>query len=410
MKLTNHFTKETFIFFGKIAIVSSAVSYIIVQLLLHLLQVNDSFAERLPLFCYVFILFILSFAFLSFSERKKRLQEKQLFEVFENSTQGIFILDDNKRTIYVNDSGRKLLKFQKNQLFDFCEVCSNYPGAEKICSVSQCFLSSDDGNPIHFYIKNQQEELIPVQANISHYTTPKKRNGTIIAIQKESEKRKNENREIEKMITHSIFQAQEKERKLISRELHDGIGQSLYGILIHTDILKTLIHQEHLKKQVGKLQNMIQQTIEDIRYLSAELRPSTLDDHGLIITLKNFIRDFSTRFAMQINFTVKGNKERLNASIETALYRIAQEALINAAKYSCTERIDVLIDMERNEKEVYLSVIDFGKGFEINSNNRKGVGIYSMEERTHILGGKFHIESTLGKGTTVEVTIPLSHH
>lgn len=410
MELIKRLNKKTLIFFVINAAVSIVASYIIVQILLHILHVNLSLAERLPLFLFVFIIIFIAFFFFSFNEKRRWRNEQQLLDVFENSTQGIFILDENKNVIYVNDFVRGLLKVQENRPFIFCEFCSNNPDTEKICDVSKCILQSGHENPIHLYVKNKQEKLIPVLANISHYTTSKNQQGTIIALQTESEKWKEENREIDKIITHSIFQAQEEERKLISQELHDGIGQSLYDILIQTDILKTIIHQENIQKHVEKLQSMIQHTIEDVRNLSAELRPSTLDDRGLIITLKNFIRDISNRFTMKINFTVKGNNERLDDSIETALYRIAKEALINAAKYSCAERVDVLIDMERNEGEVYLSVTDFGKGYEINSKRRKGVGIYSMEERVHILGGKFHIESTLGKGTKVEVTIPLIYN
>jgi len=99
---------------------------------------------------------------------------------------------------------------------------------------------------------------------------------------------------------------------------------------------------------------MISQTIDDIRYLSAALRPSTLDNHGLIATLKNHIRDFGQRFGIQINFTYKGSNERLPSAIETALYRIAQEALINAAKYSSAERINFSINFHKDQKKVIL--------------------------------------------------------
>jgi len=210
------------------------------------------------------------------------------------------------------------------------------------------------------------------------------------------------------MITHSIFQAQERERKLISRELHDGIGQSLFGILLQAEFIKSIPRNKNeLDIQLEKHQRMITQTIEDVRNLSSELRPSTLDDHGLIVTLKNFIRDFSNRFGMQINFTFKGCNERLPSSIETALYRIAQEALINAAKYSSAERIDIVIDVDKNSDKVILSISDFGKGFELNPSNRNGVGIYSMEERASILGGDFSIVSEIGKGTQIQVIIPI---
>lgn len=409
MKISNLFRKDIILFLIKNGIISVTVSFVIVLTSLYFLQINLLLTEMLPFFFFVLAVMTIFFMIIFFQGRKIRSREEQLLAMIENSSQGIFVLDENKSIIHSNQIGRDLLKLNENLFLNFCEVCSNYPGAEKICDVTKCFLMNDQENPIHLYIKNHQNESIPVQANISYYITPENKKGTIIALQQVSEKRKEENRKIEKMITHSIFQAQERERRLISRELHDGIGQSLFGILIHTDILKKLIQQESLQKHLEKLQSMIQQTIEDVRNLSAELRPSTLDDHGLIVTLKNFIRDFSTRFAMQINFTVKGKNERLDAAIETALYRIAQEALINAAKYSCAERVDVMIDLESNENEVYLSVTDFGKGFELNPTNRKGVGIYSMEERAHILGGKFNIISEIGKGTKIEVTIPLRH-
>jgi two-component system sensor histidine kinase NreB len=123
-----------------------------------------------------------------------------------------------------------------------------------------------------------------------------------------------------------------------------------------------------------------------------------------MITLKNFIQELGNRFVIQINFTHKGSSERLPPTIEIALYRIAQEALINATKYSKAERIDVVI--EKSQEFVSLSIIDYGNGF-IYSSDRKGVGIYSMEERASILGGKFSIVSDIGEGTQVKVKIPI---
>lgn len=273
--------------------------------------------------------------------------------------------------------------------------------------MSTCFLTTDQENPVEVLVKGKDKNPFPVIATISYYTTPKKEQGIVVSMQKVTEKRKEEHEKIGKMITQSIFHAQERERKLISRDLHDGIGQSLFGILLETDIIKSVLKDEkEFHSHLGKLQKMVTQTIEDVRNLSSELRPSTLDDHGLIITLKNFILDLGTRFGFQINFTYKGSKERLPSSIETALYRIAQEALINVAKYAGAERIDVVI--ERLDEKISLSITDFGKGFELNPSNRRGVGIYSMKERTLILGGEFNIVSEIGKGTQIQVTIPVN--
>lgn len=400
--------RTLYMFLLKNGLISMIVSLIIVQSLVSMLHVNIHYLEKVPLFFFVLIIITAFFMIIFIQERNLRSKQEQLLAVIKNSTQSIFILDKNKNIISLNDTGRDLIDFRNKEVVNFCEVCSTYPGADKICDVSKCFLMNDQENPVELYIKNHHKVLIPMQATISFYTTPEKETGTVISLQKVSEKRKEENNKIEKMITHSIFQAQEKERKLISRELHDGIGQSLFGMLLQTDIIKSISeNRNEIDTNLERLQSMITQTIEDVRNLSSELRPSTLDNHGLITTLKNYIRNFGNRFGMQINFTYKGSNGRLPSTIETALYRIAQEALINAAKYSSAERIDIVIDVSKHIDNVSLSITDFGKGFELNPTNRKGIGIYSMEERASILGGDFSIVSEIGKGTQIQVTIPI---
>ena len=398
--------KTLFLFLLKNGLISMVVSLIIVQTLLSMLHVDIHYGEMLPLFFFVLIIITIFFMIIFTQERKLRSNQEQLLAVIKNSSQAIFILDENRNIVNLNGTGRKLLNPPNQKPLNFCDVCSTYPGAEKICDVSKCFLTNEQENPVELFIKNYTGTLIPVIATISYYTKPNQEKGIVVGLQNVSEKRKEEHKKIEKMITHSIFQAQEKERKLISRELHDGIGQSLYGILLQTDVIKSgLEKRTDMRLNIDNLQQLITHTIEDVRYLSSELRPSTLDDHGLIATLKNAIHDFGKRFAIQINFTYKGSNERLPSAIETALYRITQEALINAAKYAGTERIDIVV--EKWEERIALSITDFGKGFELSPENRKGVGLYSMEERASILGGEFSIVSTIGKGTQIQVMIPI---
>ncbi|KEF37637.1 histidine kinase [Schinkia azotoformans MEV2011] len=388
---------------------SIVVSLVIIQSLIYMLEIEVDYAAKLPLFLFVLIIITVFFAIIFLQERNIRSQQEQLLAVIKNSAQGLFVLDKDRRIISLNDAGKNLLGLRNNEIENFCEVCSNYPGADKICDVSKCFLTSDEDNPVELYIKNTNNVLIPVQATTSYYTTPEKERGIVVGLQPISEKRKEEHKQIQKLITHSILQAQEKERKLISRELHDGVGQSLFGMLLQVDVIKSIPkNKKELEIYLDKLQLMIKQTIEDVRNLSAELRPSTLDDHGLISTLKIFIRELGNRFGMQINLTSKRGNERLPSAIETALYRIAQEALLNAAKYSSAERIDIVIDINIKAEIVSLSITDFGKGFEMNPTNRKGVGIYSMEERASMLGGVFSIVSEVGKGTKVQVQIPIT--
>ena len=400
--------KPLFVFLLKNGILSIFVSIIIIQSLVYILRINIHYIDKLPLFFFVLIIITIFFMVIFIKERNLRSKQEQLLAVIKYSTQSIFILDKDNRIIDLNDAGKDLINLRNNEIVSFCEVCSTYLGTDKLCDVSKCFLMNDQENPIELHIKNNQNVPIPVQATISYYTTPNEEKGTIVGLQKVSEKREEEQKKIQKLITHSVFQAQERERKLLSRELHDGVGQSLFGMLLQIDLIKSMpLNKEVLNKHFEKLQFIITQSIEDVRNLSSELRPSTLDNHGLIVTLKNFIRDLGNRFGMQINFTFKGDNDRLPSSIETALYRIAQEALMNASKYSSAERIDIVMDVDRLEDKVSLTIIDFGRGFKLNSTNRKGVGIYSMEERALILGGDFSIVSEIGKGTQIQVNIPI---
>ncbi|HHY72107.1 MAG TPA: sensor histidine kinase [Bacillus bacterium] len=397
------------LFHLKNGFISIIVSIVIVQSLVYMLNIDIDYLGKLPLFFFVLIIITVFFVVIFLQERNIRSQQEQLLAVIKNSTQSLLILDQDKKIISLNEAGRVLLGLQHNEQKNFCAMCANYPGANKICDVTKCFLANDEENPVELYIKNPQKGLIPVVATTSYYTTPEKEKGTVITLQQIGEKRKEEHKQIQKIITHSIFQAQEKERKLISRELHDGIGQSLFGILIQADIIKSVPkNKEEMETHLDKLQLMIKQTIEDVRNLSSVLRPSTLDDHGLITTLKNFIRDLGNQFGMQINITYKGSNERLPSTVETALYRIAQEALINAVKYSSAERIDIVLDVDKNANQISLTITDFGKGFELNPSTRQGVGIYSMEERTSMLGGVFSIVSEIGRGTQVQVIIPIA--
>ncbi|WP_458414826.1 histidine kinase [Schinkia sp. CFF1] len=399
-------TNPFLLFHLKNGLISILVSFVIVQSSVYMLEIDIDYADKLPLFLFVLIIITIFFMIIFLQDRNIRSQQEQLLAVIENSNQSLLILNKDKEIISLNEAGRNLLGLKENEQKNFCELCSNYPGADKICDVSKCFLANEEENPVELYIKNPQKGLIPVVATTSYYTTPEKEKGTVLTLQLISEKRKEEHKQIQKIITHSIFQAQEKERKIISRELHDGIGQALFGMLIQTDVIKSVPKtKEEMEAHLDRLQQMMKQTIEDVRNLSSVLRPSTLDNHGLITTLKNFIRDLGNQFGMQINITCKGSNERLPSTIETALYRIAQEALINAVKYSSAERIDILIDVTK--EKVLLSITDFGKGFELNPSTRNGVGIYSMEERTFMLGGEFLITSEIGKGTKVQVIIPI---
>ncbi|MCA1318958.1 PAS domain S-box protein [Bacillus tianshenii] len=227
------------------------------------------------------------------------------------------------------------------------------------------------------------------------------KNGTpyqYLSIRSEITERKLVQEELQAMMT-KLIHVQEEERKKVSRELHDGIGQNLYSLLItinrlHTELEHPLIHL--LQKDVTNM-------IEDIRGISWDLRPSLLDDLGLIPALRSFINRYSQHYGIKVDFQTEVTG-RYDVQIETAVYRIIQEALTNVRKYA--EVNDVSVSIHGDEDRIKLEVLDKGVGYDP-LKERLGVGLFSMEERAKSVHGKLHIDTGPGKGTLVKATIPI---
>jgi two-component system sensor histidine kinase UhpB len=221
-----------------------------------------------------------------------------------------------------------------------------------------------------------------------------------------------EKMKLERKYLSRIIEAQEGERKRISRELHDEIGQALTAIKFSLDMMEKDV-PETLPTVLEKLRetkSLSNQTLTAMRQLSMDLRPTMLDDVGLIPTVRWYVQSFSNRLKIASNFQAVGFEEKLPPQIETALYRILQEALNNIAKHSGATRIE--ISLERRDGLVSASVTDNGRGFDpvrvLRSDSLEGgLGILGMEERVSLLGGKIDIQSKPGAGTYLYIEVPL---
>jgi signal transduction histidine kinase len=205
---------------------------------------------------------------------------------------------------------------------------------------------------------------------------------------------------LEKLIT-----AQEEERKRIARELHDTVGQSLTSIMVGLAVIeKASGDQADAKRR--ELRILAGETLTQVRELSRELRPSALDDLGLGAALDRYAEDFALRYR---DLTIDAHvelTERLPASMETAIYRIVQEAMTNATRHGDPNTISMLV--VQRSGSVSAIIEDDGSGFDPQAVRRSqtSVGIHAMQERTELLGGRFAIESG-PDGTTVYVEVPL---
>ncbi|MFD2442957.1 histidine kinase [Bacillus sp. CGMCC 1.16607] len=216
-------------------------------------------------------------------------------------------------------------------------------------------------------------------------------------------------RKYQRDITDKILRAQEQERKRISRELHDGVGQWLFSILVTLKLLKEEKKNEIIKaEQIQTIEQLTKISMDEIKRIALDLRPASLDDLGLIPSIRSLIDRYGTTFQMKVVFEVKNKVKKLNPDLQTTLYRICQESLTNIAKYAKTDKVFITIGI-RNE-EVFLEIMDKGIGFQYLSealNANGGLGLHGMEERTKLHGGTFKVISKLGEGTTILVYIPI---
>ena len=215
-----------------------------------------------------------------------------------------------------------------------------------------------------------------------------------------------------RQLSRQLLSAQEEERKKISRELHDEIAQTLTGINVELAALKTAatINVKGLQKKISSTQRLVERSVDIVHRFARELRPTVLDDLGLIPALHSFVKSFADRTGIRVGLTVFADVEKLDSAKRTVLYRVAQEALTNVARHARASRVNVSI--QKSGGAARMEIQDNGKSFQVQrvlrarGNNR--LGLLGMRERVEMVGGDFSVESTAGKGTTILAKIPFT--
>lgn len=211
-------------------------------------------------------------------------------------------------------------------------------------------------------------------------------------------------------LLEGTISAQEAERKRIARELHDQTGQSLTSLMVELKALEANSPKE-IQQRIANMRQLTARTLDEVQNLALELRPSSLDDLGLIAALEQYVREYTDKFRVNTEFQAIGfDGRRLLPEVEITLYRIVQEALTNVAKHAAAKKVSVL--MEIRGPLIVAIVEDDGKGFNVyeesvSTTSKRKLGLYGMQERAALIGGVLTIESRAGKGTAVFVEVPL---
>ena len=202
-----------------------------------------------------------------------------------------------------------------------------------------------------------------------------------------------------------VVEAQELERRRLARELHDETGQALTSILLGLKALEERMADRASRSAAEELRDLVVSTLQDVRRLAVELRPSALDDFGLVAALERLTASFTEQTGISVDFQTALADERLPGEVETALYRIVQESLTNVVKHARARRVSILL--ARKGGIVKAVVEDDGQGFDEATQTGDGYGLVGMRERLALLGGRLEVESGRDAGTTIAAEVPV---
>jgi len=341
------------------------------------------------------------------TERKRaeegiRESEKQFRTIVETTNEGVWLLDSELHTSYVNRQMAEMLGYEPGQVvgrsvFDFY-FAEDVEHKKQVLSRRQQGLSDQceerllrkDGNELWVRMA-----ATPVFKDNGEF-------GGALAMMADITERKRAEKALADM-SRKLIQAQEQERARIGRELHDDINQRLAMLALEIGRL-----QDNHPELRSSLQALRQQTTEisnDVQALSHELHSSKLEYLGVVAGMKSWCKEFSERQSMEIDFKTEVSST-LPLEVGLSLFRVIQEALHNAQKHSGVKRIE--LQLREDSGEIHLVVSDLGRGFDLETAMQgRGLGLTSMGERVRLMNGTISIESKPMCGTTIHVRVPL---
>ena len=211
--------------------------------------------------------------------------------------------------------------------------------------------------------------------------------------------------------SRQVFQVIEEERSRIARHMHDGPAQSMSNLVLQAEILERLVHKpDVILAELRDFKSSVRNALDQTRELIFDLRPMTLDDLGLVPTLRKYIKGYSDKHGMKVRFKVVGEERRLPGNIEGTLFRIIQEALTNSQRHARSGSAEVTLNLSR--ERVLAIIRDDGQGFDIpriesGLGQERKLGLISMRERAELESGSFELTSHPGMGTEIKVEFKL---
>ncbi|WP_435166074.1 sensor histidine kinase [Paenibacillus glycanilyticus] len=334
------------------------------------------------------------------SELQSSLKQLADVKLALDASSIVAMTDHTGKILYVNDKFCEISQYDRSELLGQDHRIIN-SGTHPKAFMKELWTTISSGQVWHGDIKNKAKDgtYYWVNTTIVPFVGEDGKPYQYLAIRNEVTRLKKVEEELQETLS-KVMTIQEEERRKFSRELHDGIGQSLFSLLIQLD--RVISSPAHGEEQLPFIRSQVAGIIEEVRSVAWQLRPSVLDDLGIVPALRTHLENYTSHYGIKVSFRNNLSK-RLNVQVETVLYRIIQEALTNIAKYADVS--DAEVEIREDEKQVVALIVDRGIGFDTASHTQ-GVGRYSMAERAKLAGGSLSIESSPGEGTTVTLIIP----
>ncbi|MCX6151324.1 MAG: histidine kinase [Ignavibacteriales bacterium] len=339
--------------------------------------------------------------------------------VFDNLSDPVFVCNLNYgKTLgnftMVNESACKKLGYTKNQLsqLNLLSICEVSFEKELIPVIERLIEEGEINFDAPLITKNNLKLILEINSILFELDGKQ----IVISVGREpvgrkrvEEKLKSTTEQLRNLSSH-LQSIREEERTNIAREIHDELGQVLTVLKIQITLLSKKLRedQQDLKLRLESAAKLLDDSVESVQRITSKLRPGILDELGLIPAIEWQAQEFHTRTGINFEWLLPKEEILLEQEKATAIFRIFQEALTNVARHANATRVRIYLEELKNN--FILEITDNGKGITMNQiNDPKSLGILGMKERALLLGGEVIIKSTMERGTTVKVEIPIDN-
>lgn len=339
----------------------------------------------------------------SLKQTTKRLKERErrLLHFYRATIDGILI-HNNGKTILVNRAMINLTGYTEEQLLS-APIQSLFADDDYLLK----YTNASEVQSFEAVLFTKSKSTIPVE--VQHRTISFQDQEVDVMVVRNIAERKAMEDELKTERLHrlrSVIDGQEQERQRLSRELHDGLGQTLVAIKLRLESIDVDKLGDE-RKTLEIIKQIFNQTIDETRRISNNLMPAALTEFSLAVVLRNLCSEIESNAQISTSLALGGLPESIDMLTKTYSYRIVQEALTNIVKHAQASKITVSVFSDIHN--LYIQVEDNGIGFDNSQNNEGGNGLYNMKERASLLNGKFEIISSPGNGTLIKVELPIKN-